>query len=118
MTLNQTNTAVTAPPELLDQVRAAWAETLDVEVDDVPFAVSFFDAGGNSLLLLLLWERLRELTTRDLKAADLFQHATVSAQTELLAGTGTAAAVVPAGTGRHNLFGRARRTESVADGAA
>jgi hypothetical protein len=96
---------------LLDQVRAAWAETLQVDVEAVPLDVRFFEAGGNSLLLLLLWELLNGMTSRDLKAADLFQHSTVTAQTELLAG-GAEALAVPGGTaGRRGLLGRARRDE-------
>jgi hypothetical protein len=91
----------------LDQVREAWADALDVETDAVPLDVSFFDAGGNSLLLLLLWERLTELTARDLKAADLFQHSTVVAQTEFLDGTDERPAAVT--TSRSALLDRVRR---------
>lgn len=69
--------------DLVDRVRQAWAEVLDL--DTVPLEVNFFDLGGNSLLLLLLWESLSEMTSRDLKAADLFQHSTVRAQATLLA---------------------------------
>lgn len=69
--------------DLVDQVRQAWAEVLDV--DTVPLDINFFDLGGNSLLLLLLWESLNEMTSRDLKAADLFQHSTVEAQAIMLA---------------------------------
>jgi len=91
----------------VDQVREAWAEALDIETGEVPLDVSFFDAGGNSLLLLLLWERLTELTARDLKAADLFQHSTVEAQAEFLDGTDDAPAA-PAPS-RSALLGRARQ---------
>ncbi|WP_018680202.1 acyl carrier protein [Actinokineospora enzanensis] len=94
----------------LDHVREAWAEALDITTDDVPLDVSFFDAGGNSLLLLLLWERLTEHTTRDLKAADLFQHSTVLAQSEFLDADDepVAAAAAPQAS-RSGLLGRARR---------
>lgn len=91
----------------LDQVREAWAATLDIGPEAVPLDVSFFDAGGNSLLLLLLWELLNENTTRDLRAADLFQHSTVVAQAEFLAGTDDRVAVVT--TSRSALLGRVRR---------
>ena len=51
------------------------------------------------------------MTGRDLKAADLFQHSTVTAQAELLAG-GAEVPAVPGGTaGRRGLLGRARRDE-------
>lgn len=94
----------------LDHVREAWAEALDITPGEVPTEVSFFDAGGNSLLLLLLWERLNGLTTRDLKAADLFEHSTVLAQAEFLEGTGEQTA--PAAPSRSALLGRARREAS------
>ncbi|GGX80069.1 hypothetical protein GCM10010358_38000 [Streptomyces minutiscleroticus] len=72
---------------LLGAVRDAWAETLGVDADVVPLDVGFFDAGGNSLLLLLLWEQLNELPSGGgLRATDLFRHPTVRAQTQLLAG--------------------------------
>jgi hypothetical protein len=98
----------------LDQVREAWAEALDIDPDAVPLDVSFFDAGGNSLLLLLLWERLSEVTTRDLRAADLFQHSTVLAQTKFLEGTTDVVPGERAGvtTSRSALLGRARREAS------
>jgi hypothetical protein len=70
--------------ELVGLVREAWAETLGTDVAAVPFDVGFFDAGGNSLLLLLLWEQLNELTSRELRATDLFQYPTVLGQAEFL----------------------------------
>jgi len=94
----------------LDHVREAWAEALDITPGEVPTEVSFFDAGGNSLLLLLLWERLNEHTTRDLKAADLFEHSTVVAQAEFLEGTDELTAAAP--TSRSALLGRARQGAS------
>lgn len=104
-------------PDFLDRVRDAWAEALDIEADAVPLDESFFEAGGNSLLLLLLWERLNEMTARDLKAADLFQHSTVRAQTELLAEPERAPelSVLGPAAGRTNLLGRARRNGVVGD---
>ena len=67
-------------------VRDAWAETLAVDPDDVPIDVGFFDAGGNSLLLVMLSEQLADVAGRPLRVVDLFQHSTVRAQAELLAG--------------------------------
>ncbi|MDF3142963.1 MULTISPECIES: acyl carrier protein [unclassified Streptomyces] len=77
---------MTDEDELLAVVRDAWAETLGIDADDVPIDEGFFDAGGNSLLLVMLWEQLCELTGTGLRATDLFQHPTVRAQVELLAG--------------------------------
>jgi hypothetical protein len=71
--------------ELLGAVRDAWAETLGIDTEAVPLEEGFFDVGGNSLLLLLLWEQLNELTGRSLRATDLFQHPTVRAQVNFLA---------------------------------
>lgn len=77
---------MTEEHELLGAVRDAWAETLGIDAEAVPLEEGFFDAGGNSLLLLLLWEQLNELTDASLRATDLFQHPTVRAQVKLLAG--------------------------------
>ncbi len=93
--------------DLLDNVRAAWTEVLDTPV--VSDDVNFFDAGGDSILLIVLLDRLNVLTDRDLEPPDLFQHSTVRAQAALLTGTAeTAAAAVP---NRAALLGRARRAE-------
>lgn len=72
--------------ELLGAVRKAWAETLGTDTEAVPLDVGFFDAGGNSLLLLLLWEQLVELTSRELRATDLFHYPTVRSQAVMLGG--------------------------------
>lgn len=126
--MTETSAAYAADHDLLDQVRAAWAEVL--ELDTVPLDVNFFEAGGDSLLLIVLLERVNELTEREFEAADLFQHSTVRAQAELLAryttgsttGSATGPAMGPA-TGsdarpelallgardRAQLLGRARR---------
>jgi hypothetical protein len=94
--------------ELLDRVRQAWAEVLDVDV--VPLDVNFLEAGGSSLLLVMLWEQLQELTAQDLKVSDLFQHGTVRAQARLLGAPAASsqAAAAPA-PDRSGLLGRARR---------
>jgi hypothetical protein len=96
--------------DLLAGVRAAWAEVLDTP--EVPDDIGFFDVGGDSILLIVLLDRLNALTDRTLEPPDLFQHSTVRAQTALLAGTTetatTGRATVP---NRSALLGRARRTE-------
>lgn len=73
--------------DLLEPVRTAWAEVLDLDDPDaVPLDVNFLEAGGSSLLLIMLWEELDGLTGRTVKVSDLFQHSTVRAQAAFLAG--------------------------------
>ncbi|MET9444169.1 amino acid adenylation domain-containing protein [Streptomyces sp. NPDC006610] len=69
----------------LDQkIRAIWCALLDRP--DVGLDQPFFEAGGNSLLLIALLERLRALGVREVAVGDLFSHVTVRAQATLLAG--------------------------------
>lgn len=75
----------TPRPELIAVVRQAWAEVLDTTPDAVPLEVGFFDAGGNSMLLVLLGDVLDETGELNLDPVDLFQHSTVLAQAALLA---------------------------------
>lgn len=94
--------------QLLDRVRDAWALVLGA--DDpagVPLDTNFLEAGGTSLLLIMLWEELSEQTDRDLRVSDLFQHSTVRAQAALLAGEAepVAADVAAQGPGRGDLLG-------------
>jgi hypothetical protein len=94
--------------QLVEQVRRIWEQVLDVA--SVPLDVSFFTAGGDSLLLILLLEELNALADGRIEAADLFQHTTVLAQADLVAGGragGTGRAVGPAR--RAGLVNRARR---------
>ncbi|MFF9347888.1 condensation domain-containing protein [Streptomyces sp. NPDC014734] len=48
--------------------------------------VGFFDAGGNSLLLIRLRDRLRSALGRDIDVIDLFRHSTVRSMAALFAG--------------------------------
>lgn len=100
--------------DLLVQVRQAWAEVLDVaDAATVPLDANFLEAGGNSLLLIMLWEHLHGMTRSDLKVADLFQHSTVRAQARLLAGQGEQRRPAVHGAHRRDqLLGRARRDRS------
>jgi aryl carrier-like protein len=92
----------------LDRVRLAWGEVLDAA--SVPDDVNFFELGGDSLLLIVLLERLNTMTERDLEAADLFQHSTVLAQAELLTSPEAKRELVELGaTNRQGLLGRARQ---------
>ncbi|WP_051724195.1 acyl carrier protein [Micromonospora chokoriensis] len=99
--------------QLFDRVRAAWAEVLDVDDPErLDPDQNFLEAGGSSLLLIMLWEDLHQLTERSLRVSDLFQHATIRAQARLLAGVGEE--VRPQVTGasqRRALLGRARTAE-------
>lgn len=106
--------AVGTPPseqDLLERVRAAWADVLDTDdADSIPLDANFLEVGGSSLLLIMLWEQLTETTGRELKVSDLFQHSSVRAQARLLAGGADRS--TPAARGahdRHRLIGRARR---------
>ncbi|MFD4554271.1 amino acid adenylation domain-containing protein [Streptomyces sp. NPDC058469] len=68
---------------LEQRVRAIWCALLDRT--DVGLDQPFFEAGGNSLLLIALLERLRGLGAREVAVGDLFSHVTVRAQAALLA---------------------------------
>ncbi|MBD0715246.1 amino acid adenylation domain-containing protein, partial [Streptomyces sp. CBMA370] len=68
--------------DLVEQVLQAWREVL--RTPDVSLDQAFFEAGGSSLLLIRLLERLRALTERPLEVGDLFRHATVRSQAALL----------------------------------
>jgi hypothetical protein len=56
-----------------------------VGFDHVSDEVSFFETGGDSLLLVLLVERLTETSGHRLKSTDLFRAGTVRGHAELLA---------------------------------
>jgi aryl carrier-like protein len=109
--------------DLLERVRVAWADVLAADsVDGVPVDTNFLEAGGNSLLLVMLWEQLRELGDHpELKLSDLFQHGTVRAQAALLAGNAVGAPAVGApaagAADRRQLLGRARRGAPATAGA-
>jgi hypothetical protein len=99
--------------DIVAQVRLAWAEVLcSTSVDDVPTDVNFLEAGGNSLLLVMLWEALQPLAARPVKLSELFSHGTVLAQARLLAATPTEEPT-STGTGAGSLLA-ARR--AAADG--
>ncbi|WP_066943203.1 phosphopantetheine-binding protein [Streptomyces lushanensis] len=105
--------------ELLLKVRQAWADVLDLDsADHVPDDVNFLEAGGSSLLLIMLWEELHPLASHTLKVSDLFQHSTVQAQVSLLAGSDGTGEEPAARLGAHNregLLSRARRSQLVSE---
>ena len=109
---------VTAADEtrLLAEVRRAWAEVLDIpDPARVPLDTSFLEAGGSSLLLIMLWEELHGLTDQMLRVSDLFVHSTVRRQADLLAGApgpdrpAVGGVRVAGGDRRERLLGRAGR---------
>jgi len=112
----ETRAVVRSRAELIDAVRHAWAEVLDLDSSEqVPLEAKFLDVGGSSLLLIMLWEELQPLTPRTLKVSDLFQHSTVLAQVDLLCDDefdGGDAREFGA-TGRGRLIGRAGTASAV-----
>ncbi|MFD8783561.1 acyl carrier protein [Kitasatospora sp. NPDC059599] len=95
----------------IEDVRRIWSTVLGAEVQDVD--VNFFDAGGHSLLVMVLQEHLEEITGREVAIEDLFEHPTVRAQAALL--TDRPATAAPADTAlggrdRSRLLGRSGAT--------
>ncbi|KJK43677.1 hypothetical protein UK23_32360 [Lentzea aerocolonigenes] len=77
----------TAPPTgTATSVAAAWAEVL--KMPDVPVDANFFDIGGHSLAMFELQEALERHTGTRPSVVALFRHTTVTAQTELISGSG------------------------------
>jgi aryl carrier-like protein len=79
--------AALSSEDVVVRVREVWADVLGgVSPQDIPLDVNFLELGGNSLLLVMLWEELQPLAGRRLKLSELFHHGTVQAQAELLSG--------------------------------
>ncbi|MEU3372748.1 condensation domain-containing protein [Streptomyces sp. NPDC006660] len=76
------------------RVAAAWRDVLGRTVGH---GESFFDAGGNSLLLIRLRDRLRTALECEVDVVDLFRHSTVRAMAAFL-GEGADGSSGPAGT--------------------
>jgi hypothetical protein len=99
--------------QLLDRVRAVWADVLEVEdPSELDLDRNFLESGGSSLLLIMLWEDLHGLSAVPLRVSDLFQHATIRAQAVLLAGAAQTSPAQPQPVGpgdRRSVLGRARR---------
>jgi hypothetical protein len=93
------------PAARLELVRSLWLEVL--KLDSVGEDVSFFEAGGDSLLLVMLVERLTQSTSRSLKTMDLFRAGTVRGHAEVLA-TASSPAGAGATSSRDRLLGAAR----------
>jgi aryl carrier-like protein len=104
------------PAVRLEIVRTLWREVLDLS--DVADDTTFFDAGGDSLRLVVLVERLNEATGRALRTVDLFRAGTVRGHAELLAQSAATAPTRPAarasGVSRDRLLDAARVRATVA----
>jgi len=101
--------------ELEGAIAAAWRETL--AVDEVDVRSSFFDLGGNSLLLLELHARLHTSLGMQPTVADLFRFPTVAGLAEHLggaAGPAPAAAAAARGARRRDALGRRARRGATA----
>lgn len=105
-TVVQPSPAAPEPADPLTLVRQAWLQVLNIE--EVDTDVSFFDAGGDSLLLIMLLDKLLPLTAQELTVADLFRYNTVRRQAKLLAGEDRGGPALREG-GRQRLLGVARR---------
>ncbi len=80
-----------AATSVVEAVRAAWRTV--VEHDAFRVDQNFFDAGGNSLLLVKLQEALRAATGVAPSIRDLLRYTTVQAQADLISGaSGTGSA--------------------------
>jgi glutamate racemase len=85
------------PCARLELVRSVWREVL--RIDEVDDNVGFFDAGGNSLLLVALVELLSKAAGRTFKAMEIFRAGSIAGQAALLAASKPAAG--DADDGRH-----------------
>ncbi|MCU4748110.1 condensation domain-containing protein [Streptomyces sp. G-5] len=102
---------VNDPAARLEMVRAVWCEVLGT--DHVTDDISFFDAGGDSLRLVVLVERLREVSGRMVKTVDLFRAGTVRGQADLLATLGTTGdGNGGGGSARDRLLGAVRQQKA------
>ncbi|MFF0425581.1 condensation domain-containing protein [Streptomyces sp. NPDC004520] len=94
------------PAARLELVRSIWREVLDT--DDIADDISFFESGGDSLLLVLLVERLGQVSGREVRTMDLFRSPTVSGQADLIAAAAEPAAAPAAAGDRAALLAAAR----------
>jgi len=95
------------PSDQINAVRRIWSSVLDTEV--ISLDVNFFDAGGHSLLVMVLQEHLEELAGREISIEDLYQHTTVRAQAKMLTvGHSSDERAELGGHNRRQLLGRNR----------
>jgi aryl carrier-like protein len=94
------------PDARLELVRSIWREVL--ATDDIGDDVSFFDAGGDSLRLVVLVERLSQVSGRALRTVDLFRAGTIAGQADLLASSSTSTSAGSTGSSRDRLLNAVR----------
>jgi aryl carrier-like protein len=88
-TMESTTTPVPADPrpqrlrDLMGLVRRAWQDTLGCETFDDD--TGFFDAGGDSFVLLSLVEKLKQFSGLKIRAVDVLRAPTIRRQAALLA---------------------------------
>ncbi|MDH6112900.1 aryl carrier-like protein [Kitasatospora sp. MAP12-15] len=103
-----TDVDLSTPEARLELVRSLWLEVL--KADEVADDVSFFDVGGDSLLLIVLVERMTQASGRAIKTMDMFRAGTVRGHAELLATQAGAATSRSTTSARDRLLGAARAT--------
>ena len=59
-----------------------WQETLNIET--VGLDVRFFDVGGDSLSVIKVFNRLREITAKNVSITDVFKYQTIRSLAEFL----------------------------------
>ncbi|MGB3438868.1 MAG: phosphopantetheine-binding protein [Actinophytocola sp.] len=77
-----TDTQVQDQSRLIDLVRSAWRDTLGYDTPDAD--TSFFDAGGDSFVLISLIEKLAKSSGLTIKAVDVLRAPTMRKQAALL----------------------------------
>jgi hypothetical protein len=109
LTAPGTSPAPEPVPDPVRLVRQAWENVLCI--DTAPLDTGFFDAGGTSMLLVMLADELADLTGRELDVAELFRHDTVLMQAKLLdpGYEPDSRPAPPAAPGRGKLLGAGRR---------
>jgi hypothetical protein len=70
----------------LELVRSVWRDVL--LTDETDDDTGFFDAGGNSLLLVALVEQLSKVSGRTFKTTEIFRAGSIRGQAALLATAG------------------------------
>jgi acyl carrier protein len=63
-------------------IATVWQEVLRIE--KVGLYDNFFDLGGNSLLLVQVYNKLQEVFNKDISVADIFKYPTINALTKYL----------------------------------
>jgi acyl carrier protein len=58
--------------EISDMIAGIWEEVLDV--DDVKYDDSFFELGGNSLMAMVMMEKLNHKLEKKISISDIYQN--------------------------------------------